>query len=171
MRIIQIVNKIFKNIITSFQYLILKDYLFFTIWLIICVASVLFNFRGETQTGLIPSYIGYAKFIKSGFDFSVEPGLFSFPIWGYGFIIAITKSKVALIILQQLFACGAIIFVDYVLRKLGWSKTSQIIFRISMLTGLPWFFFHTVIWPYSWGASLLMFGIFALLLYLKKGSF
>jgi len=171
MRIIQVISKIFKYIISSFQYLTLNNYLFFIIWLIVCVACVLFNFRGETQTGLIPSYIRYSNFIKSGFDFSVEPGLYSFPIWGYGFIIAITKSKVALIILQQLFACGAIIFVDYVLRKLDWSKTSQIIFRISMLTGLPWFFFHTVIWPYSWGASLLMFGIFALLLYLKKGSF
>jgi len=171
MRIIWFINKIFKYIISSFQYLILNNYLFLIIWIIVCVACVLFNFRGETQTGLIPSYINYANLIKSGFDYSVEPGLFSFPIWGYGFIIAITKSKVVLIILQQAFACGAIIFVDNVLRKLGWSKVSQIIFRITLLTGLPWFFFHTVIWPYSWGASLLMFGIFALLWHLKNGSF
>jgi len=168
--IILITNKIFKNIISLIQYLLLNNYLFFTIWLIVCVACVLFNFRGEAQSSLIPNYLQYAKFIKSGFDYSVEPYLYSFPIWGYGFIIAIIKSKVVLIILQQAFACGAIIFVENVLRKLGWSKASQVIFRITLLTGLPWFFFHTVIWPYSWGASLLMFGIFALLLHLKNGS-
>jgi len=171
MRIIQVIKKIFKYIISSIQYLLLNNYLFFTIWLIVCVACVLLNFRGEAQSGLIPNYLQYAKFIKSGFDYSVEPYLYSFPIWGYGFIIAITKSKVVLIILQQTFACGAIIFVENVLRKLGWSKVSQVIFRIAVLTGLPWFFFHTLIWPYSWGASLLMFGIFALLLHLNNGSF
>ncbi len=170
MKIIRIIKKIFKSIISSFQYLILNNYLFLTTWLIVCVACVLFNFHGEAQSGLIPSYIGYAKFIKSGFNYSVEPYLYSFPMWGYGFIIALTKSKVVLILLQQAFAFAAIIFTEKVLRNLGWSRNSQIIFRTAVITGLPWFFFHTVIWPYSWGVSLLMFGVFALLLHLKDGK-
>jgi len=153
---------------SKFLHVILNNYLFVSLLTLEIIFCSLFNFRSNTQSGLIQTYLQYANFIRSGFNFSVEPYLYTFPMWGYGFILSITKSKVLIIILQQLLAFGVVLFIDTSLLKLNWRISSKILFRFSALTALPWFFFHTVIWPYSLGANLLMLGILSLFCYLDS---
>ena len=150
---------------TKISNIFLNNYLFIFLLITEIIFCSLFNFRSNTQSGLIQTYLQYANFIHSGFNFSVEPYLYTFPMWGYGFILSITKSKVFIIILQQLIAFVVVLFIDSTLFRLKWRNSSRIIFRLFVITGLPWFFFHTVIWPYSLGANLLMLGIFSLFRY------
>jgi len=92
-------------------------------------------------------------------------------MWGFGFILTITKSKTILIILQQLAAITTIFFIDDYLKKSKWNDRSIIIFRVLVVIGFPWFFFHAVIWPYSWGANLLLIGVFSLFRYVNEHKF
>lgn len=159
-----------KLIIRWGKNLLLNNWFFIPMLVVITLICSILNFNAQTQQGLIPAYLAYSNFILSGFDLKVEPWLYTFPMWGYGFVVSITQRKIWLILIQQLVQMLSIYYSDYSLKQLDWSSTSRSLYRLLCLTSLPWFFFHTVLWPYSWGASLLLFSIFSLFLFIKRGK-
>tara|TARA_B100001175_G_scaffold317794_1_gene336496 strand:+ start:4675 stop:5922 length:1248 start_codon:yes stop_codon:yes gene_type:complete len=98
---------------------------------------------------------------------SNEFNLDSFPIWGYGIIHLLLVTKLNILIFQQLLNFIVIIKVDYFLVKL--KKIRNVIFlRRLMIFSLPYFFFHTQMWPKSISASLLILGILQLFSYARN---
>ena len=70
----------------------------------------------------------------------------TFPIWGYGLVHLLFKSKLNILIFQQLLNFIPFIEVDRFLIKV--EKVKNINFsRCLMLISLPLFFFHTQMWP------------------------
>jgi len=91
----------------------------------------------------------------------------TFPIWGYGLIHLLFKSKINILIFQQLLNFIAFIEVDRFLIKV--EKIKNINFsRCLMLISLPLFFFHTQMWPKSISSSLLILSILQLFYYLRN---
>ncbi len=135
------------------------------------IASVL-NYNGRTMSGLVPAYLDFADFFRGGFDLTQGKGLTvqTFPMWGYGLIFLVTKSKTIIIALQQLVSISVLLFVDYSLGNFGWKASSRIVFRVLTILSFQWFYFHTILWLYSIGANLLVAAVFLVLNYFRFRS-
>ncbi len=158
-----------KQVLTVLPKILLNRYLFLAAISIVAVYSAMLNFNGKAMYGLIPAYERFGDFFTSGLDFESTVGkqISTIPIWGYGILFFFTKSKTALIILQLLFSVVVLMGIDYALEKLEWKKISRILFRLLVCSAWIWFYFHTILWPYSWGANLLLVSLFAMIFYLR----
>jgi hypothetical protein len=145
-------------------------------WPLLMVALVpLFvylNFDALHMQGIYPAYVCFRSVILAGAD----PGASScqsptFPIWGYGFLLLVTQNKVALLVFQNLLAIFAAWFFLRTLERLEvlGSKTLRII-RFALVLSLPWYALHSLQWPYSEAASLLLLALACLFLALRSGA-
>ncbi len=114
-------------------------------------------------------YKEYAEFIKS-LDFNVfsEPGI-TFPIWGYGFIHLLGENKLIVLLIQQALTFYSLLYLDRILIRYNLIKRMDL-FRISILLSLPWFLFHTQMWPKSIASNLLLIGVLLIIEYLKTNN-
>jgi len=161
-----------KKLYSFFKFIILNDIVYIFLLLTVAFVCAFLNFNAKNMSGLIPAYLDFARLFETGLDTDREGlrHLYTFPVWGYGLILWITKSKTLLIVLQQMFTVFTIVFVDRCLRTLGWKDISRMVFRGFTLILFSWYFFHTVLWPYSWGANLLIISLFLLLLHISTGK-
>ncbi len=152
--------------------ILLNRYLFLLGLVVVAAYGAILNFNAKDMFGLVPAYEQFGNFLASGWDFESEPGkrVYTFPMWGYGLLFFITKSKSTIIILQQIFTIAVIMGIDFSLEKLKWKKVSRVIFRFLMLSCVIWFYFHAILWPYSWGANLLLVSLFSLIFYLRTNK-
>jgi hypothetical protein len=139
-----------------------KYYIFLVLIIIFCT---ILNYEANLMNGIVPYYENFSLFFKNGFRYNSAflNNIYTWPMWGYGFIILIFKYKILIILAQQSLTISTIILVRQFLR----TKISPIsfkIFSIFIFFALPWFFFHTSLWPYSFSANLLVISI----LYLSK---
>lgn len=148
---------------------LLNNYFYAGALLVTATIASLLNYNGKSMGGLFVAYMDFANFFASGFDFSGRAGeiIYTFPMWGYGFILLVTKSKTIIIIFQQLVTIAILLFADYSMKKFGWRAGSRIAFRVLTIFSFPWFYFHAILWPYSQGANLLLLSLFLILHYLK----
>ena len=112
-------------------------------------------------------YSDYFKGLLMGKRVLVNNDLGTFPMWGYGLIHLLFKSKLNILIVQQLLNFIAIVKVDYFLIKVEKIKTINFS-RSLMLISLPLFFFHTQMWPKSISSSILILSILQLYSYFKN---
>ena len=80
---------------------------------------------------------------------------------------SISKSKTAIIIFQQIVTIIVLFWIDHSLMVFGWKTWSRVAYRLLTLLSFQWFYYHTILWPYSQGSHLLLVSIFLLLYYLK----
>lgn len=121
-----------------------------------------FNWDAKHNTGLLEGYRHFARIIKSGF---VGDNLITFPMWGYGWVMLITQSKLGLICLQLAVALYALYYFIKLLEQERLFEPCVIrILKIIMVISVPWYAFHTVRWPNSFAAS---FFLLALTLFYK----
>ena len=114
-------------------------------------------------------YSDYFKGLLMGKRVLVYYDLGTFPMWGYGLIHLLFKSKLNILIVQQLLNFIAIVKVDQFLikvKKIKYLKLS----RILLLLSLPYFFFHTQMWPKSISSSLLILGVLQIFYYLENNK-
>ena len=114
-------------------------------------------------------YSDYFKGLLMGKSVLEYNELSTFPIWGYGLIHLLFKSKLNILIVQQLLNLIAIVKVDQFLievKKIKHIKLS----RILLLLSLPYFFFHTQMWPKSISSSLLILGVLQIFYYLENNK-
>lgn len=148
--------------------IILNDYFFVAVLIIVSFSCSLLNFNGKTMHGLVPAYIRFGQLLEQFVGQSTPvPKTGTFPMWGYGLLFVITKSKTLIILFQQLLSVGVIFFIDKCLKILGWKNFSRIVFRIATIGSVSWFFYNTIIWPYSISSNLLLLSLFLLLLSVK----
>ena len=112
-------------------------------------------------------YSSYFIDLLKGNGVSNNFTLDSFPIWGYGIIHLLLVTKLNILIFQQFLNFIVIIKVDHFLVSL--KKIKNIIFlRLLMILSLPYFFFHTQMWPKSISSSLLILSILQLFYYSRN---
>ena len=115
-------------------------------------------------------YYVYAKALSSFFISNsniLVDGLSTFPIWGYGIVHWLFDSSILnILIFQQVLSFYTIYVLDQFLSKNY--KKSLVVWRGMVLLALPYFFFHTQIWPKSISSSLLVIGIIQLIYYLNS---
>ena len=114
-------------------------------------------------------YSDYFKGLLMGKRVLVYNDLGTFPIWGYGLIHLLFKSKLNILIFQQLLNFIAIVRVDQFLNKVKKIKHLKLS-RVLLLLSLPYFFFHTQMWPKSISSSILILAILQIFYYLENNK-
>ncbi len=144
-----------------------NKFFYFLIAIEIFISSIL-NYNANLMSGIVPLYIDFSNFFKSNFNFNYifQNNYYTFPMWGYGFFLILFKSKISIIIFQQLITFFIILALDqkFIKEKL---LVKHYILRILLLLSVHWFFFQTSIWPYSLSANLLILSILLITSYLK----
>lgn len=151
-------NSFLKNIQSK------KVFFWPLLWLEALVVTYL-NWDATAMTGLIPYYELYARIVASGFASASAPGGFpTFPMWGYGWVILVLRTKVAIVIFQQLLAMLSVWTTLRLIRseKLVQERVETML-RVVLLLSPGWFALHSVLWPNSIFASLLPISLLLLL--------
>jgi hypothetical protein len=140
-----------------------NDFYFYPALVAVIILSSYLNYSSTTMSGMLHYYEEFAKLISDGiYGSEIYKTAGSFPMWGYGFILAVTKSKTLIIAFQQLVNLITIVTLDrYLRKKLPGSKWFAI-FRIILLISFPVYFFHSILWPYSLSSSFIILGVIAL---------
>ena len=119
------------------------------------------NWDAQEMAGLLGGYQAFAVFIKSGF--SIDTFNLTFPMWGYGFLMAVSENKLFLLLFQNCFALLTLYYAINILEKETLLPGIIITFLKMILVGyIPWYTFHSLRWPYSIGSSLLLLSIIVL---------
>ena len=131
-----------------------------------------FNFDSTQMQGLIPNYIDFAHFFRSGMDLDspFRTGQTTFPMWGYGLVLATAWPKWLIILLQQMANLLFLIWLDKQWLPLGYREKARNTFRWLTFFAWPWHLLHAVLWPYSFGALGISIGIICLFRFLKEGN-
>ena len=141
-------------------------YFYSLVFLEITILTFL-NYNANLMSGLIPLYLDFAQFFSSNFDLNLvfNSNNYTFPMWGYGFILLALKEKFIIIFFQQLLTFFTIILLDNLLIKESLLK-QKIIFRFLILLIPHWYLFQTSVWPYSINSNLLVISSIYLVKYM-----
>lgn len=142
--------------------IIINKYFYFMLFLMMIIGFTA-NYHGNEMSGILHYYDDYSRLIRSSFNISIEYP--TFPMWGYGFILAITKNKLVIIILQFCITFFVIYALDQIAQQVFKTAKIKIFFRISLLLSFPWFSFNSNLWPYSIAANLTIFSLIFLYKY------
>lgn len=146
-----------------------KDVNFYALLVVEIILFTWLNWENEMMTGILRYYEDYANYFASGFDASYhfKAGAETFPMWGYGVILLLTKNKIIIILAQQLLTIYTIYKAQQLLKELAVPESTMRWLRLFIILSFSWFIFHTALWPYSISANLLILS----LLYLSKGYY
>jgi hypothetical protein len=122
--------------------------------------------------GLIPNYIDFAHFFRSRMDLNspFRTWQTTFPMWGYGMILATAWPKWLILLLQQIANLLFLVWLDRQWLALGYSAKARNVFRWLTFFAWPWHLMHSVLWPYSIGAIGISVAVLCLIRFLKDGN-
>jgi len=134
---------------------------FLALMAVLSLAVMLLNFHAGDMQGIVPYYDDFARVIRAGFRRPEGSGaLPTFPMWGYGWLILLLRSKLLILFLQQALAVVAIaIFVRTVERSVILPRAGIRVLKLMLVLSLPWYALHSVFWPYSIAASLFVISL------------
>lgn len=108
--------------------------------------------------GIFKYYQCFAALIASGFESTAHTcDSSTFPMWGYGWFLLLSSSKLVLLFLQCLFAIVSALFILTAIRPALRLNAFQ--FNVLMwlvVLSLPWYALSSVLWPHSVATSLLL---------------
>lgn len=116
--------------------------------------------------GVLGDYVCFRSAIVAGLDPAANhcqsP---TFPMWGYGWLLAVTQNELAILFFQVVLATAAAWLFVHVLGRLGILGPVAIrAVKAALLVSIPWYAANGLRWPYSEAASLLLASIAVLLL-------
>lgn len=153
-----------KNI----TYFLQSTFPFYTLLVIMISVATYLNYGSQTMSGMLHYYITFGDLIRAGiYDSELYKTAGSFPMWGYGFIYAVTSNSLVIIAGQEIFSVFVIYLIDSYLRKKLNGSIAFTYFRIILLSSFPLYFFHAILWPYSFSSSFLILGLYLLVRYLE----
>ena len=129
------------------------------------------NYHNEVMSGIWRYYEDFAGFFKSGCSsaYTFQHGYTTFPMWGYGLVFALTQSKAAIIVLQQVLSIFVLSrYVGYFASVHHEKRTAWL--KIGLLLSFPLFLYNTAIAPYSIGSSLLFLGMLNIAVYMQHSK-
>lgn len=135
-----------------------RNYIFCMVPIAACI--IYLNWWAQGMSGLLSAYQYYKAIIQNSF---VADQLITFPMWGYGWLMLLTESKLGLLSIQMTMALGVLYwFIQFLEQEKLFSLSLMRALKICMVFGIPWYAFHALRWPYSIAASLFLVS-FALL--------
>jgi hypothetical protein len=122
--------------------------------------------------GVYPDYLCFRAAIVAGMDpaanHCASP---TFPMWGYGWLLAVTTGKYVLLLFQIALAVGAAwIFLRVLQETAVMSRRAARLAKAALLVSVPWYAANALRWPYSEAASLLLAAVAVLVLALVRGG-
>lgn len=124
-----------------------------------CVSLVVLvvNYHATAMQGIVPYYEDFARIIAAGLDPAAgKLGAPTFPIWGYGWVYLVLRSKLAILLFQQALALVAfVVLVREAEQADSVPRGTGFVFRLLLIVSIPLFALNSVLWPYSVAASLL----------------
>lgn len=130
------------------------------------------NIDALGMQGIYPDYICFRSAILHGLDPAANTCASStFPMWGYGWILVITRSEVALLVLQGLAALASAWLLLHVLDRDGLLRgRPQLLVKGLLVVCIPWYAFHALRWPYSEASTLLVLSFSVLLVAVRRSG-
>jgi len=133
--------------------------------LLVSLCVLYLNYWQESMNGVMPHYEDFRRIIAAGLNPAVAKlGHPTFPMWGYGFILTVTRERFPIIFVQTIVAVSVTVLS---LRSLYRNRLiSAQCYRFAtavMSVSLPWFAFHSMLTPYSFAISAFMASITLLL--------
>lgn len=117
------------------------------------------NFGDQSMQGIVRYYSEYATIIRLGFSALPGRSLPTFPMWGYGWLIFLFHSKLLILIGQQVLALIAVATAVRAAELSVLTDRGAQILRIGLVLSSPWYALHSVYWPYSIAASLIVISL------------
>lgn len=157
------IDSVFKLAEAKMYYLYLSILAYFLTWL---------NWENQMMGGIVWYYEDFVGFIESGLSgsYQFKSGTPGFPMWGYGFVLFVLKSKTVIIILQQTFNLLSVYLIEALLGQLTFNSKQIKAYRVFMFFAFCWYLFHTGFWPYSFATLFLIFSLLLLCLGITKGK-
>jgi hypothetical protein len=141
-----------------------NNYFFYGVLSFVIAICTLLNYEANVMGPMNVLYEDYNSFFKSGFDlnYKFKYSNYTFPMWGFGLILYLFKSKFIIILFQQILTFWTVIFFDKTVQKNN--LLPQITnFRFALLLSFTLYFFHSSSYPYSVGSNLLILGLLFLI--------
>jgi hypothetical protein len=116
------------------------------------------NYEGQGMQGIVPNYVCHREVILAGFDPDANDcGTPTFPMWGYGWLLLVTESKLALLAFQNLLAIGALwAFVSALEHAALLRDWPLRLVKLLLVLSIPFYAFNSLRWPYSVAVSLFL---------------
>ncbi|MFQ5584345.1 MAG: hypothetical protein ACE5GL_07920, partial [Calditrichia bacterium] len=126
------------------------------------VMVLFFNFHGQGMSGILPYYRNFKEIILSGFDPAAVAGAVpTFPMWGYGWVFLLTENKLAILVFQNVLSIFSIWFCLRLADENTYLPSGVItLAKILVVVAVPWYAFHSLLWPYSTSNSLIILALF-----------
>ena len=137
---------------------------FYSLLALIIIISTVLNYNANVMGPMNVLYEDFNSFFKSGFNlnYKFKYSNYTFPMWGFGIILFIFKSKFNIIFFQQIVTFLTVIFFDKTVRNYK-LLPNTISFRCGLLLSFTLYFFHASSYPYSLGSNLLILGLLFLI--------
>lgn len=122
--------------------------------------------------GVLPDYACFRDAIVAGMDPAANmcqsP---TFPMWGYGWLLAVSSNEYALLLFQVAFATGAAWFLLRTLQSgdVVGARTARLV-KLALLVSIPWYAASALRWPYTEAANLLLVSIALLIVALRRAE-
>ncbi len=148
--------------------LVLNNFIYYSALFTIVLISTYLNYFANWMQGLIKFYEEYAIYLSSYATLKNDLTFGTFPMWGYGFVLLLFKSKLLIILLQQILTISVILYSEYILKQ--YKICSKLIFqlRLFILFSINLFFVQTSLCPDGIGINLLALSVLTLVLYFKN---
>lgn len=137
-----------------------NNYIFYAILCSVISICTFLNYEANVMGPMNVLYEDYNSFFKSGFDLNhkFKYSNYTFPMWGFGLILYVFKTKFAIIFFQQIITFLTVIFFDITVQKNNLlPKVTN--FRCGLILSFTLYFFHSSSYPYSLGSNLLILGL------------
>jgi hypothetical protein len=138
---------------------------FDTWWWLIAVAIapviVFLNRDAHGMSGILPNYRCFRTAILAGMNPAADHcASTTFPMWGYGWILAVTQNQYVLLVGQSLLAIAAAVVFLLALERVGLLHGWPLrLVKALLVVSLPWYAQAALRWPYSEAASLILISI------------
>ena len=119
------------------------------------------NYHDFLTVNLDWRYYWFGTFIQNGFSLPTgTTAMPTFPMWGYGWLLAITTNRATLLTIQAVLALASVaMLVEYLERSRVLPLGGLRVFKTLLLISVPWYAQHVVLWPNSVAVSLTLMSL------------
>src|SRR2546427_801748 len=121
-------------------------------------AVVFLNRDALNMQGVYPDYVCFRDAILAGLNPTADQCQSpTFPMWGYGWLLLLTRDQVVLLVLQNVLAVAAawVFLRTLELQDVLVGRALRVV-KLALVLSVPWYALHSVRWPYSEAVSMLL---------------
>ena len=139
----------------------IKDYIFYTLLLLLNIIFSFLNSKSAMMGGIMDYYIDFSNIIVNNFDSSFgKMKTPAFPMWGYGWILLISKKRAYLYFIQACFSFFIFIsFLKFSRKFKIYNEESLNSFKYLVLLSFSFLSLNFTLSPYSLSINFLIISI------------